>query len=60
MDEFREAVGEEKYFEHTLKGTWEGIWRSIGWRDTKSLRQSADHLRDVLYELAQVIDDIPK
>jgi hypothetical protein len=45
-----------KDFEYGIKGLYEGIWRAIGWRDTRTLREAADMLRDKLYELADWIE----
>lgn len=49
-----------KDFEYKIKGLEEGYWRAIDYRDTRTLREAADALFDTLYDLADVIDSLPK
>lgn len=49
-----------KDYEYRIKGLEESYWRSIQYRDVRTLREAADRLYDTLHELADVIDSLPR
>lgn len=44
-------------FEHRIKGTYEGIWRAIGWGDTWSVRDAGRYMTETLNELADWMEN---
>lgn len=45
-----------KDYEYKIKGLEEGYWRAIQARDTWTIRDAANRLRDTLHDLADRID----
>jgi len=46
-----------KDFEYKIKGLEEGCWRSINYKDTRTLREVADLMWGTLHALADKIED---